>query len=109
PDRNAMALFQPFLRDRAGGNAHHRLARGSAAAAAAVANAVLLPVGVVGVAGPELLRDRRVGLRALVLVAHQEADRGPRGAALQHAQEELDRVGVAPLRDVARGARFSSI
>src|SRR5207247_2352233 len=71
------------------------------AAAARVADAVFLPVGVSGVAGPELVGDRGVVFRARVFVAHDEADRGAGGAPLVHPGENLDRVGLAPLRDVA--------
>ena len=44
---------QPFLRDRAGGHHRRRQAGRRTAAAARIAHAVLLPVGVVGVAGAE--------------------------------------------------------
>src|SRR5258706_3683701 len=100
---DAISFLQPLLRDRARGDAHHGLARGGPAAAARVARAVFLPVRVVGVARAEFLRDRRVVLRALVLVAHEKADRGAGGPAFVHAREDLHGVGLAPLRDVARG------
>src|SRR5882724_6420034 len=50
---NAVALAQPFLRDRARGDAYRRLTRRCAPAAAVVAHSVLLPIRVIGVAGPE--------------------------------------------------------
>src|SRR6202007_1913715 len=107
--RYSITLAQPLLRDRAGGDAHHRLARRRPAAAARVADPVFLPIGVVRVAGPELLGDRGVVFRARVFVAHDEADRGAGGTALVHPGEDLDRVGLAALRDVARRARLSPI
>src|SRR5690606_8181951 len=70
--------------------------------AARVANAVLLPVGVVGVAGAELRGDVRVVLAALVGVADQQRDRGAGGAALVDAGKDLHLVGLAPRRGVAR-------
>ncbi|NJD68639.1 MAG: hypothetical protein FIA90_08330, partial [candidate division NC10 bacterium] len=54
--------------------------------------------------GAELVGDRRIILRALVLVADQEADRGAGGPALVDAREDFHRVALAPLRDVARTA-----
>src|SRR5258708_26394656 len=108
-DENAVALAEPLLRDRAGCHADHRLARRGAAAAARIAHAVFLPVSVVGVAGAELLRDRRIVLRALVFIADQETDRRAGGAAFVHARQDLDRVGFAPLGDVARAPGLSAI
>src|SRR6185503_9528591 len=98
-----------LLGDGARRHAYHGLARRGAAAAARVAHAVLLVVRVVRVPRAEFLRDRRVVLRPLVLVAHEKADRGAGGAALEHAREDLHRVGLATLGDVARGTGLSSI
>ena len=58
---------------------------------------------------PEFLGDGGIIFRALVLVADEKADRGAAGAAFIDAGEELDRVGLAPLRNVARAAWLSSI
>src|SRR5207237_6748376 len=58
----AVALAEPFLRDGACRDANHGLARRRATAAARIANAVLLQIGVIGMPRPELLRDRRVVL-----------------------------------------------
>src|SRR5690606_28502208 len=77
------------------------LARRRTPTAARIAQAVLLPVGVVGVARPELARDRAVVLAALVGVAHQQRDRGAGGDALVHAAEDLDLVSLAPCRRMA--------
>src|SRR5260221_571646 len=76
---HAVALVQPFLRDRTRGHAYRRLARRSAPAAAVVAQPVFLPVGVVGVTGPERVGERAVVLAALILVADEKADRRARG------------------------------
>src|SRR5690606_186152 len=101
------AFGQPLPGDHRRGHAHRGLARGGTAAAARVADAVLLPVGVVGVARAELARDVRVVPAARVGVADQQRDRGAGGDALVHAAEDLDLVGLAPRRGVpgpARGA-----
>ena len=103
-DRDAVALAQPLPGDGARGDAHRGLARRLPAAAAVVADAVLLPVRVVGVAGAERVGDVRVVLAALVLVADQQRDRRARRAALEHAGQDLDGVGLAPLRHVPRRA-----
>src|SRR4051812_35086612 len=47
PHRDAVFFLQPLLRDRARRDAHHGLARRGAAAAACVADAVFLPIGIV--------------------------------------------------------------
>src|SRR5204862_265878 len=70
-----VTLAQPLLGDRAGGDADRRLAGGGAAAAAIVAQAVFLPVGVIGVPGPEGVGERAVILAPLVFVPDEKADR----------------------------------
>src|SRR5205085_1591129 len=77
--------------------------------AARIAHAVLLQVGVIGVSGAELVGDRRVVLRALVLVADEKADRRAGGAPFINAGEQLDRVRLAPLRHMARAAGLSPV
>src|SRR5581483_9629466 len=57
---------EELARDRAGGDAARGLAGGRAAAAPIVANTVLGPIGVVGVARPELVLGLVVVLRARV-------------------------------------------
>jgi hypothetical protein len=51
---DAECFGEPFLGDDGCGDAHRRLARGRAPAAARIADAVFLPVGVVGVAGAKV-------------------------------------------------------
>ena len=108
-DGDPVALAEPLARDRARGDAHRGLAGRRSAAAAVVADAVLLPVRVVGVAGSERVRDIRVVPAPLVLVADQERDRRPGRAPLEHAGQDLDRVRLASLRDVARRARTATV
>ena len=64
-----------LARDRTGRHPHRRLARAGAPAAAIVADAVLGPVGVVGVAGAELVLDVGIILTALVDVVDDQRDR----------------------------------
>src|SRR5260221_1555053 len=104
-----VALAQPLFRDRTGGDADRGLARGSPAAATVVAQAVLLPVRVVGVTRAEGVGERAVLLAALVLVPDDETDRRARGPALEYAGEDLDAVGFLSLRDVARGPRLPAV
>ena len=99
-----------LARDRAGGHAHGRLARRGAPAAAVVADAVLLPIGEVGVAGPELVLDVGVVLAALVDVVDDKRDRACRSSPAgrlvgEHAREDAHAVGLAALRGEARLAR----
>ena len=55
-------------------------------------------------AGAELLGDLRVVLAARVGVADQQRDRRAGGEAFVDAAEDLDLVGLVPLRGVARRA-----
>src|SRR5206468_4226368 len=96
-DFDAKSLMQPLARDRASGDAHGGLARRLPAAAAIVANAVFLPIRVVGVAGTKGIGDVRVVLAARILIADQERDRRTGGSAFEHAGQNFDSVGLAAL------------
>ena len=108
-DLDAMALAQPFFRNRARRHPHCGFARGLSPAAAMIADAVLLPVGVVGVAGTESFGNVAVVLAALVLVADQQRDRRAGRFALEHAGENFHRIWLAPLGDMPRGARAAAV
>ena len=83
--------------------------RTGAPAAAIVADAVLVPIGVVGMAGTEGIDDAAVILAALVLVADDEADGCAGGLAFEHAGQDFDSVGFLALRNVARSAGLASV
>src|SRR6185437_10850720 len=100
---------QDLARYGAGGNARRGLARRGAAAAAVVADAVFLPVGIVGMARPEAVLDRRVVLAARILVLDHERDRRARGLTFEHTGEDLDLVGLAALRREARLPRLATV
>ena len=74
-----------------------------------IADAVFLPVGVVGMAGPELFGDIAVVLAALILVADQEGDRRPRGVALEHAGENFHLIRFTPLGHMTGGAGLAPV
>ena len=98
---HAVMPGQPFLGDHRGSHAHGGLARRGAPAAARVADAIFLPVGVVGVAGTEGLLDLAIVLAALVGVADQQRDRRTGGLAPVDPGEDLHLVRLVPLRGVA--------
>ena len=109
PDHDAVVLRQPLARDRPGRHPHGGLTRRRPTAAAVVADAVLVPVRIVGMARTESLGDRAVVLRALVLVADQERDRRARGPPFEHPRQDLDAVRFAALSDMARGPWFAPV
>ena len=78
-------------------------------AAAIVADAVLLPVRVVGVPGAKRVCDIAVVLAARIDVANQQRDRRAGGRALEYAGEDFDRIGFLTLSDVARSAGTPAI
>ena len=106
---DAEAFAQPFARDRAGGDAHRRFARRLSSAAAIVANAVFLPVRVIGVAGSKRVGDVCVVFAARVLIANQKRDRRAGRAAFEYAGEDFNGVRFAALRYVARSTGAASI
>ena len=105
----AVLLEEPLLGDRTGRDHGRRESRRRAPATPRIANAVLLPVGVIGVAGPELLRDLTVVFAALVGVLDQQRDRGAGGLALVDATQDLHRVRLAALRHVATGTGAAAV
>ncbi len=104
-----MPLAEPLARDRARGDAHGGLARRLPAAAAVIADAVFVPIGVIGVPGPERVGDARVVLAARVLVADQKRDRRAGRDAFEHAGEDFDRVRLPALRHMARGPGLAPV
>ncbi len=109
PDLDAELRLQVFLGDGTGRNTHRRLTRRGAAAAAIVAEAVFLRVGVVGMAGTERRGDVGVVLGFLVGVLDQKADGRARGPALEHAGEDFHHVVLATLRAELRGAGLAPV
>src|SRR5690606_30920172 len=95
-------LAQVLARDRARRDAHRRLARRRAAAAAVIADAVLLLVGVIGVARPELVLDGGVVAGALVGVLDHEADGRAGRLPFEHARENAHAVSFLALGGVPR-------
>lgn len=91
---HAVRLLQVLFRKCARGHAADGLARTAAPATAARFHAVLLQVGVVGVAraGEVVERIVRVVVRALVLVAHHHRDRRTERDVALGAGEDLDLV-----------------
>src|SRR5690606_32950755 len=103
------ALAQVLARDGAGSHAHDRFTRRRSSAAAIVAQAVLVQVGVVGVTGAEAILDLVVVARALVLVFDQQPDGRTGGAALEHPGQDAHLIGFLALAGVARGAGAPSL
>src|SRR5437867_8160108 len=108
-DGHAAALAQPFPRNRSRRDPHRGLARRLAAATTIIADPVFLPIRVVRVSRPERVGDAGVILAARIFVADQKRDRRARGATLEHAGEDLDRIRLASLRHVPRRARFPTV
>src|SRR5262249_27545681 len=96
-DHDPVALGEPFARDRTGGDPNRRFARRLPPAAAVIADAVLLPIGVIGVAGTERVRDIRVILATRILIADQQRNRRASRLPFEDAGQYLDRIGLAPL------------
>ena len=108
-NRDPVALAQPFARDRTGRDAHRRFAGRLPPAAAVIAEAVLVPVGVVGVARPEGLGNCGVIPASRVFVADQKRDRRAGGPSFEHARQNFDAVGLAALGDMSRGSGLAPV
>ncbi|AEM42160.1 hypothetical protein KVU_2321 [Ketogulonicigenium vulgare WSH-001] len=101
--------LQHLAGDTASGDARRSLARGRASTTAIIADAVFLVIGDIGVTGTKALGDIAIIFRALVGVADQQLDRGAGGLALEHAGQDLDRIGLLPLGGVAVLAGFALV
>ena len=100
--RQPQALAQVLACDRAGGDAHGGLARGGAPAAAMIAHAVLLLIGVVRVARAKMIAQGIVVALARVLVLDDEPDGRAGGPALEYARQDAHCVRLAALAHVPR-------
>src|SRR5947207_2008023 len=96
-DFDTESLMQPLACDRARGDANRGLARRLPAATAIVANAVLLPIRVIGVAGTKGIGDVRVVFAARILIADQQRDWRSRRSAFEHAGQNFDGLGLTAL------------
>ncbi len=108
-DLDAEPFLEVLLGDPPGGHPHGRLPRRGTPAAAVVAEAVFLLVGIVGMRRPELCGDLGIVLGTLVGVVDDQADRGARGAALEGPGQDLHLVGLAALGGMARGAGLAPV
>ncbi len=100
---------QDFPRHRARRHPAGGFPRRRPAAAAIVADAVFFPIGVIRMAGAELVLDVAVILRSRILVADHQAERGAGGLALEHARHDFDRVRFLALGHEAGRARLALV
>src|SRR6476659_50310 len=98
-----MLFAQPFAGDCAGSHSYCGLTCGLPPTATIIANAVLLPIGIVGMAWPKRIANVAVVLAAGVDVADQQRDRRAGGSALEHAGENLNGIGFLTLGNMPRG------
>src|SRR6185437_2487898 len=108
-DPDAEPRCQVFAGDRPGRDPHHRLAGRRSPAAAVVAQAVFLLIGVVRVPGPEAVLDLLVIARTRVGILDQEADRRAGGLSVEDTREDADLVAFTALADELRSARAASV
>jgi hypothetical protein len=92
-DLHAKFIGKPFFCDHCSSDAHGGLTRRGPSTTARIADAVFVPVGVVGMPRAELLGDPVVILASRVGVADQQRDRRARCDAFVNAGQELDGVG----------------
>ena len=102
-------LKEPLAGDRTSRHRSRRQAGRGATATARITNSVLVVVRIVGVARAEGLSDCSVILAARVGVLNHQSNRSPRGSPFKDSRKYLYEVGLLSLRDVARGARPSTI
>ena len=96
--RDAQRRWQDLAREHARDDAAQRLAPAAASTAAMVAVLILLRPRLVGMPWPHNAPQRVVVLRPRVLIAHEHADRHPRGLAFKHARHDLGAIAFLALR-----------
>jgi hypothetical protein len=74
-----------------------------------ITDAVLLPVGVIGVARAEGIDQISIIFASGVFIANEQRDRCARRFALEQAGEDLNPVGFLPLGDMAGRAGLAAI
>ena len=100
-DDNSVLFLQPFSGNRCRCHSHGRFPRRGAPPAAVIANSVLLPVGIVGVARTKGVDEVAVVTASLVFVPDQEGDGRTGRLALEYPGKNFNGIGFLPLRDVA--------
>ena len=105
----AVLLLEPFFGDCCRTNDRRRQTGRGTTAATRIADAVFVPIGIVGVAGAIGFGDIAVVLAALVLIADQQRNRRTGGFAFIHTGQDFDRIRLLSLRDMARGARLAPV
>ena len=105
----AVSFLQPLLRNRSRADDGRGQPRGRSPAAAVVAQAILLRVGIVRMAGTEGLCDVAVFLAALIFVSNQQCNGRAGRSALKDAGQDFHRVRFLALGDVARRAGLAPV
>ena len=100
---------EEFLGNRSGSHAHSGFTGRGTTAAAIVAQAIFLFVGVVSVARAENVFNRAVILRTLIGILNQQTNAGPGSHPLEYAGEDFNLVRFAALGSIARCSRTSAI
>src|SRR5688572_24236610 len=104
-----MLFSEPFFCDCRRRHSHSSFPRRCAPAASIVANAVFLPIGVVGMTRTKRVDQIAIIPAARIFISDEQRDRRAGGLAFKDTGEDFDRIGFLPLRDVAGGAWLASI
>ena len=106
---DAMGLAEPFPGNRRSGNPNSGLPGRRPPAAPVVADAVLLPVGVIGMARAERVDQISVVFTSCIFIADQQRNRCAGRLTFKDAGQDFDPVGFLPLGHVAGRAGFAAI
>src|SRR5574341_1604488 len=108
-DDDAMLLGKPLPCDGRCRDAHRRFTRGGSPPAAMVADAVLLPIGIVSMSGAERVNEIAVVSAPRIFVPNEQRNGSPGRFPFKHTGENLNRIGFLPLCDVSGGPRLVAI
>src|SRR5262249_5557713 len=89
-DDDAICLSEPLFGNRRGGDTYGRFPGRRAPSTSMIPNAVLLPIGIVGMTRAKRIDEVAVIPAPGILISDQQGNRRSSGFAFKHAGENLD-------------------
>src|SRR5262249_14591773 len=108
-DDDTMRLSEPLLGNRRGSYTYGRFPGGRAPSTTMIPNAILLPIGIVGMTRAKRIDEVAVILAPGILISDQQRNRRTSGLAFKHARKNFDGIGFLPLRHMAGGAGLTAV
>src|SRR5262245_42839294 len=108
-DDDAIRLSEPLLGNCRRGDTYGCFPRRRAPSTSMIPNAILLPIGIVGMTRAKRIDEVAVILAPGIFIPDQQGNRRTSGLAFKHAGKNFDGIGFLPLRHMAGGAGLTAV